>query len=70
MTLRDLIEQARTPRRGVRVSVAEIAKRCGLHRTSLYDLMRGDYQPTARTVRALAEGLGVPVARVQKAVSR
>ena len=70
-TFRDLVERAR--RRGRKattppISMEQIAKRCGVSRVHLYNLMGGSMVAQAHTEALLSIGLRVSIKRVQKAL--
>jgi transcriptional regulator with XRE-family HTH domain len=46
------------------ISQEELAHRCGLHRTEISLLERGQRDPRLTTIERLAGGLGVPIARL------
>jgi DNA-binding phage protein len=50
--------------------MAQIAKRCGLSRQHLYNLMRGNKAPPEWTVHKIARGLRLPVDVVAKAFAK
>lgn len=47
-------------RKAVGLSQAELARKAGLSRMGLFNLERGEREPTWRTVQALADALDVP----------
>lgn len=49
-----------------RLSQEELADRCGVHRTYIGSIERGEKSPTLNTVEKIAKGLGVDIAELVK----
>jgi transcriptional regulator with XRE-family HTH domain len=50
----------REKRHALKLSQEELAARCGLHRTYLADVERGQRNPSLVSILRIASGLGVP----------
>lgn len=48
-------------RKRLNISQEELGDRCGLHRTYIGAIERGEKSPTLDTVEKIAKGLSVPV---------
>lgn len=78
LTFRDLVEAACLDGRtkseikleGRPRTMAWAAKKCGVSRQHLYSLFAGEKAAPLWTVHKIARGLGLPPAKVQKALDR
>lgn len=48
-------------RRQLSISQEELAERCGVHRTYIGSIERGEKSPTLNTIEKFANGLGVQI---------
>ncbi len=48
-------------RRQLNISQEELAERCGVHRTYIGSIERGEKSPTLNTIEKFANGLGVQI---------
>ena len=48
-------------RRQLNISQEELAERCGVHRTYVGSIERGEKSPTLNTIEKFANGLGVQI---------
>lgn len=48
-------------RRRLSISQEELAERCGVHRTYIGSIERGEKSPTLNTIEKIAKGLGVEI---------
>lgn len=48
-------------RKSLGISQEELAFRCGVHRTYIGAIERGEKSPTLNTIQRLANGLNVPI---------
>ena len=48
-------------RRQLNISQEELAERCGVHRTYIGSIERGEKSPTLNTIEKFANGLGVHI---------
>jgi transcriptional regulator with XRE-family HTH domain len=54
-------EAVRARREALNISQEELAARCKLHRTYVAGVERGIRNPSLKSIRKLAEGLGLPL---------
>jgi len=72
MTFRDLVERIRFAERapGERpVTIAELARRCGVGRQHLFRLMAGTRTASPWLVERMARGLGISIQRIRSALA-
>ena len=53
-------------RRQLNISQEELAERCGVHRTCIGSIERGEKSPTLNTIVKFAKGLGVEIIELFK----
>lgn len=53
-------------RRQLNISQEELAERCGVHRTYIGSIERGEKSPTLNTIEKFAKGLGVEIIELFK----
>lgn len=58
---RQLGDRIRTRRKAMKLSQERLGELCGLHRTYIGQVERGEVNVTMRNLLALAQGLGVDV---------
>ena len=68
--LLELGKYLRTLREGRGVSQEELAARCGLHRTYLGSIERGEYNLTLRSLRRITDALGISLADAMGSISQ
>jgi len=56
----------RRQREGKQLSQEELAKRCGIHRTYIGGVERGERNPTVKTLSRIASALEVPLSELIK----
>lgn len=61
----DLVEPGQKP-----LTMPQLAIRCGVSRSFLFQLANGQRQASQDSVRSIAAGLGVPLKRVQATLSQ
>lgn len=57
-------KRLRTLRRAHALTQAELAKKAGLSPTTIIGIERGQHEPQVRTIRKLAEALGIAPERI------
>jgi transcriptional regulator with XRE-family HTH domain len=55
-------------RRSVGLTQVQLAERCGMRQQDLSRIERGEINPTAKTIRRIAGGLGIDPGRVLQAI--
>ncbi|MDQ1437400.1 MAG: hypothetical protein QOK43_1029 [Acidimicrobiaceae bacterium] len=61
---RELGDRVRVRRKALRLSQEQLGEACGLHRTYVGQVERGEVNVTVRNLLLLADGLGVDVAEL------
>lgn len=51
-------------RQNAKLTQRQVADKSGIHLTQISDLERGKVNPTHRTIKRLAKGLGVPCSQI------
>jgi transcriptional regulator with XRE-family HTH domain len=67
---RELGERVKTRRKALGLSQEQLGQRCGLHRTYIGLVERGDVNLTVRNLLAVADGLGIDVGELVRGLRR
>jgi transcriptional regulator with XRE-family HTH domain len=67
---RELGERVRARRKALGLSQEQLGERCGLHRTYVGQVERGEVNASVKNLLAVADGLGVDIAELVQGLRR
>ena len=67
---RELGDRVRARRKELGISQEQLGERCGLHRTYIGQVERGEVNVSVRNLMAVADGLGIDIADLVQGLRR